>query len=105
MREKGARALEGRVDALRAGRGQRERPRMGRGGKDAWVPLGRLPILTGRVGCMLPSRVKSGLSPYGGQARLHFRAAPHGKPLVAAAGRRSALWPRGHRRDRPAGRA
>eukprot|EP00959_Pyramimonas_sp_CCMP1952_P007161 149801-Pyramimonas_sp.AAC.1 len=43
----GCRGLEGHFEAL-AGRGQRKRPRMGRGCNDARLPLGRLPILTTR---------------------------------------------------------
>eukprot|EP00959_Pyramimonas_sp_CCMP1952_P241967 5057793-Pyramimonas_sp.AAC.1 len=46
-----ARALEGHVDTLRVGRGQRRRPRMGRRGKDARAPLGRLPIRAMRADC------------------------------------------------------
>eukprot|EP00959_Pyramimonas_sp_CCMP1952_P364867 7640728-Pyramimonas_sp.AAC.1 len=51
MHDKGARALEGRFKAFRAGRGQRKWPRIGRRGKDAKVPLGKLPILTMRIDC------------------------------------------------------
>eukprot|EP00959_Pyramimonas_sp_CCMP1952_P119544 2499883-Pyramimonas_sp.AAC.1 len=51
MRDKDARALDAQFEALRAGRGQRTRRRMGRGGKDARAPLGRLPILAILVDC------------------------------------------------------
>eukprot|EP00959_Pyramimonas_sp_CCMP1952_P141623 2964053-Pyramimonas_sp.AAC.1 len=48
MRDEDARSLEAHFEALRAGRLQRKWPRMDRGGKDARVPLGRLPILAMR---------------------------------------------------------
>eukprot|EP00959_Pyramimonas_sp_CCMP1952_P194885 4075403-Pyramimonas_sp.AAC.1 len=51
MSDKDAKALDAHIEAFRASRGQRKRPRMGRGGKDARVPLERLPILTVRVDC------------------------------------------------------
>eukprot|EP00959_Pyramimonas_sp_CCMP1952_P336161 7039075-Pyramimonas_sp.AAC.1 len=49
MRGKDARALDAHFEASRAGRGQGKWPRMDRGGKDARVPLGRLPTLAVRV--------------------------------------------------------
>eukprot|EP00959_Pyramimonas_sp_CCMP1952_P470505 9496755-Pyramimonas_sp.AAC.1 len=51
MRDKDARALDAHLEAFRAGRFQQKRRRMDRGGKDARVPLGMLPILTMRVDC------------------------------------------------------
>eukprot|EP00959_Pyramimonas_sp_CCMP1952_P036884 771640-Pyramimonas_sp.AAC.1 len=48
IRGKEAKALDAHFAAFRRGRGQRKWPRMDRGGKDARVPLGRLPILTTR---------------------------------------------------------
>eukprot|EP00959_Pyramimonas_sp_CCMP1952_P175926 3676384-Pyramimonas_sp.AAC.1 len=51
MRDKNAWALDGRFEAFRAGHGQRKWPRMDQGGKDARIPLGKLPILTMRVDC------------------------------------------------------
>eukprot|EP00959_Pyramimonas_sp_CCMP1952_P086070 1800448-Pyramimonas_sp.AAC.1 len=45
MRGKGARALEGHVDTLPAGRGQRKSLRSGRRDKDARVPLEGCPTL------------------------------------------------------------
>eukprot|EP00959_Pyramimonas_sp_CCMP1952_P185653 3881700-Pyramimonas_sp.AAC.1 len=45
-------ALEGHVEALRAGHCQRNWPTKGQRGKDARVPLGRMPSLVMRVGCI-----------------------------------------------------
>eukprot|EP00959_Pyramimonas_sp_CCMP1952_P448799 9397575-Pyramimonas_sp.AAC.1 len=50
MRDEDARALDAHFEAVGAARGQRKWPRIERG-KDAKVPLGRLPILTMRVDC------------------------------------------------------
>eukprot|EP00959_Pyramimonas_sp_CCMP1952_P188805 3948849-Pyramimonas_sp.AAC.1 len=47
MRMQGA--LDAHLEAFRAGRGQRKRPRMDPGSKEARVPLGGMPILTLRA--------------------------------------------------------
>eukprot|EP00959_Pyramimonas_sp_CCMP1952_P357780 7490910-Pyramimonas_sp.AAC.1 len=49
MHDKDARPLEAHFEAFQAGRGPQKWPRMHRGGKDARVPLRRLPILPMRV--------------------------------------------------------
>eukprot|EP00959_Pyramimonas_sp_CCMP1952_P319261 6680475-Pyramimonas_sp.AAC.1 len=54
MRDKDARAMGTHFEASRPRRGQRKWPRMDRGGRDARVPLERLPILTMRVDCTAP---------------------------------------------------